>query len=54
MGKNVVCQHCQGKFLACDPASGGPLPSESGMALVKRADELLESISTRQGQSTVR
>ena len=19
LGKNVVCQHCQGKFLACDP-----------------------------------
>jgi len=46
LGKNVLCQHCHGKFVACDPASGAPLPTESGLALLKRADELLEAMDS--------
>ncbi len=53
LGKYVVCQHCQGRFLACDPASGVPSSTESGMALLKRADELLESVSARIAPSQV-
>jgi len=49
MGKQVMCQHCEGQFLACDPASGAPAPSElSGTRLLERADELLESVRVRQ------
>jgi hypothetical protein len=54
LGKNVVCQHCHGKFLACDPASGAALPNDSGMALLKRADELLESMSARTAPAPAR
>jgi len=51
LGKNVVCQHCHGRFQAYDPAAGLPPPesaSDSGMALLQRADELLESVRQRQ------
>jgi hypothetical protein len=45
LGKKVVCQHCQGRFIAIDPASsrGGPL--EHGSALLRRANELLDSMA---------
>jgi len=42
LGKQVVCQHCQGRFEACDPASAAYPPSQSGIDLMRRADELLE------------
>ena len=41
LGKKLVCQHCQADFDACDPTSGSFPPSDSGLALVRRADELL-------------
>ena len=41
LGKEVVCQHCDGNFEACDPASSSYPPSESGIALLRRAEELL-------------
>jgi hypothetical protein len=44
LGKNVVCQHCQGLFEACDPSSAAYPPSQSGMALLHRANELLQSV----------
>jgi hypothetical protein len=47
LGRRVVCQHCNGQFEACDPASGAAPPHDSGMELLKRADELLESVSRR-------
>ena len=43
LGKQVVCQHCDGSFEACDPASSLYPPSESGLGLLRRADELLSS-----------
>lgn len=39
--RHVACQHCGGHFLAQDPAQGEPLPSQSGLALLRKADELL-------------
>lgn len=39
LGKKVVCQHCQGKFLASDSRQASHL-SESGI-LMQRAEELL-------------
>lgn len=47
LGKQVVCQHCNGQFEACDPASKAYPPSDSGIALLRRADELLESVVMR-------
>ncbi|MEX0866171.1 MAG: hypothetical protein WD030_02365 [Pirellulales bacterium] len=41
LGKRVVCQHCQAKFEACDPSSAHYPPCDSGLALLRRADELL-------------
>ncbi len=52
MGKHVVCQHCQGRFQASDP-SNSHMPSESGMALLQRADELLETVRVRQQEQEV-
>ena len=40
LGKNVVCQHCRGRFVACDPASNRYSPSDS--AIMRRANELLQ------------
>ncbi|MEX0936507.1 MAG: response regulator [Pirellulales bacterium] len=47
LGKQVVCQHCQAKFVACDPSSAAYPPTDSGLALLRRADELIESVSLR-------
>jgi hypothetical protein len=44
LGRQVVCQHCQGSFEACDPASSLPL-RKSGINLLQRADQLLGSIT---------
>ena len=45
LGKRVVCQHCRGQFVATD-ATNASFCSESGTALLRRAEELLE-MSTR-------
>ena len=47
-GKNVYCQHCKGQFLACDPSGDVPEPSDSGIGLLRRADELLLAAKKRQ------
>jgi hypothetical protein len=44
LGRNVVCQHCHALFEACDPSSAQYPPSQSGLALLRRADELLETV----------
>jgi hypothetical protein len=47
LGKKVVCQHCQGQLMATDPSnprSDGAVPAN---ALVRRADELLATVSRR-------
>ena len=48
LGKRVVCQHCRGEFIACDPESARyPDAAESATALLRRADELLQDARRR-------
>ena len=47
LGRSVVCQHCQGAFLATDPANT-PEVDLTSSAILRRADQLLESASLRQ------
>jgi hypothetical protein len=47
LGKRVVCQHCHAKFEACDPASVAPSSTDSGLSLLQRAEELLETVNQR-------
>jgi hypothetical protein len=46
LGRRVVCQHCRGQFVACD-TDHADYCSESGTALLRRAEELLEMSSRR-------
>ncbi len=46
-GKEVKCRHCHGQFEAIDPASGLPLPEDSGVALMRRAEELILAADSR-------
>ena len=39
LGKSVVCQHCRGRLVACDPASNRYESCNS--AVIQKADELL-------------
>lgn len=50
LGKRVVCQHCQARFEASDSAIGGG-PSHSGLALLRRAEELLQRVDSARTQS---
>jgi hypothetical protein len=40
LGMRIQCRHCRGIFVACDPETA-PARSNSGLALLQRADELL-------------
>jgi DNA-directed RNA polymerase subunit RPC12/RpoP len=42
LGKNVICQHCGGRFLASDTEPPQPSLTDSGLALLRRAQELLD------------
>ncbi len=46
LGKGIACQHCQASFVA-QQETRTPSPSESGLALLDRADELLKAIEKR-------
>ena len=50
LGKKVVCQHCQGQFVASDPANSHYDCAEQDSALLRRADELLESVAQQKAQ----
>ena len=50
LGRSVVCQHCQGRLIAADPTSLRCDGGCTGNALLRRADELLESIAHRRPQ----
>ena len=45
LGKQVVCQHCKGQLIAADSANSRCDGRKSSNALLRRADELLESIA---------
>jgi len=49
LGKGIACQHCQASFVAQQPVRT-PRPSESGLALLDRADELLKAIERRKAE----
>ncbi|HVX60717.1 MAG TPA: response regulator [Pirellulales bacterium] len=49
LGRQVACLHCHGRFLACDPESPRASLSDSGLALLRRADELLGRSGQRAG-----
>ena len=50
LGKRVVCQHCQGNFAASDPSSARCDCTARDSALLRRADELLETVAQRKTQ----
>lgn len=50
LGRKVVCQHCQGHFIAADSANCPCDCVELGNALLRRADELLETVAQRKPQ----
>ena len=50
LGRKVVCQHCQGQLTAADPANVLSDCEASASALLRRADELLESVVQRKSR----
>jgi hypothetical protein len=48
LGKRVVCQHCQGTFAASDSSASRDESGDQGSVLLRRANELLESVALRQ------
>jgi DNA-directed RNA polymerase subunit RPC12/RpoP len=48
LGKQVVCQHCGARFDAYDPGSAICPPPVSGISLMERAEQLLQSASASQ------
>ena len=44
LGKRVACQHCGAKFEACDPSSNNYPPMDSGISLLARAEELIDTV----------
>jgi len=46
LGKSVACPHCQGTFVARDPATARMRPVESSEAIMTRVDELLSSVDS--------
>jgi hypothetical protein len=51
LGKRVVCQHCQGHLIAADATNSRRDGGVSPDALIRRANELLESITNREIQT---
>ena len=45
LGKQVQCQHCSAHFEACDPDSANYPPSSSGLSILQRAEELIQTAS---------
>jgi DNA-directed RNA polymerase subunit RPC12/RpoP len=45
LGRSVVCQHCRGRLMACDPASRRLSEASAAEALLRRAEELLRHAS---------
>lgn len=44
MGKQVVCQHCQANFVACDPSNACDRDTDS---VLRRVDDLLDAAAQR-------
>jgi hypothetical protein len=50
LGRKLVCQHCQGHLTAADPSNPRCDGAASANALLRRADELLATVSRRTSQ----
>jgi hypothetical protein len=48
LGKRVVCQHCHGTFNAAEDSASRDESGDQGSVLLRRANELLESVALRQ------
>jgi hypothetical protein len=53
LGRQVVCQHCQRPFEACDPASSRNPIGKPAADLLRRADQLLELMQRHGSRPTV-
>jgi len=53
LGKKVVCQHCHGKFTACDQSSLGHSHFDASDVVLRRANELLRNATQRNLHSQV-
>lgn len=51
LGRQVVCQHCRGKFTACDPESCRYPGCDEAESLLRRAEELLRDASRQMSYS---
>jgi len=51
LGREVVCQHCRGRLIACDPATSRGGAWDPADALLRRADELLRHASQYESRS---
>ncbi|MDH3718943.1 MAG: response regulator [Planctomycetota bacterium] len=47
LGRQVVCQHCGGQFQACDTSGEGSSSTDVGSDIMRRAEELLDSVKLR-------
>lgn len=47
LGKKVVCEHCQGEFIACDRGNPRYSPDDRAPSLLDRATQLLEELDSR-------
>ena len=45
LGREVECQHCHARFNASEPGSMKYAESDSGLSLLERAEQLLQSAS---------
>jgi len=45
LGKQVVCQHCSAKFVACEPGSEAYTHQNSSLSLLERAEQLIQTAS---------
>jgi len=51
LGRKVVCQHCRGQFMAADPNGARAGEPGSASSLLRRADELLDSVSQQDSRA---
>ena len=51
LGRKLVCKHCQGEFTAADPANARYDGVRTGNELLRRADELLQSLENQLGDN---
>lgn len=53
LGKKVTCQHCAASFVAFDPDAGYPGKCETGISILDRAEELIESAAAKVAHGVV-